>query len=472
MLIVGGGPVGLTARALLRRWNVRTLLIEKHAELSPFPRSRLVNVRSMEIFRELDLAAEITARAFAPSYGRVRFRDTLRDDDFASAALVGVHDPVPESPEVGVVTSQDRLEPILLAAADSETWFGAELVDLAEDDDGVAATVVSDGGETRIRARYVLAADGANSTVRQRLGIGLSGPGKLAALTTIVFDAELDQVTAQPAGVYFTSHGTFLPLYPEGGWAMLAATPEDPETTDWAALVAQAIGAGGAVKVARVQHWVMNAAIADRFRHGRILLAGDAAHALPILGGMGMNTGIADVHNLCWKLAGVLQGWDEPSLLETYEAERHPIAQQTLTQTVANTQLALGVQARRRAGETPAGTVELPWSDRYFAQLGLVLGASYGEASEPPGTDYVPNPSPGHRLPHAWLADGRSTLDSCGATFALLTPDPARWRDQRAGAWPLQVETLPRALAGQFGLGPHDALLVRPDSHIDSRLTG
>ncbi|MGI3198129.1 FAD-dependent monooxygenase [Streptomyces sp. GLT-R25] len=179
VLIVGGGPVGLTARALLERWGVRVSLVEKHGELSPFPRSRLVNVRSMEIYRGLGLADEITVGAFGPEYGRIRFRDTLHDPDFATAAMVGINAPIPESPVTGAVTSQDRLEPTLLAAADAEMRFGAELVDLTEEADSVVAVLLDrrSGEETRVRARYVLAADGANSTVRQRLGIGTAGPG-------------------------------------------------------------------------------------------------------------------------------------------------------------------------------------------------------------------------------------------------------------------------------------------------------
>ncbi|WP_328601365.1 FAD-dependent monooxygenase [Nocardia terrae] len=119
VLIVGGGPVGLTARALLDRWGVRTLLVERHPELSPFPRSRLVNVRSMEIFRQLGLAETIRERAFGPEFGRVRFRETLGARDFGTEAMVGVRAPIPESPEIGVVTSQDRLEPTLLGATDT-----------------------------------------------------------------------------------------------------------------------------------------------------------------------------------------------------------------------------------------------------------------------------------------------------------------------------------------------------------------
>lgn len=203
VLIVGGGPVGLMARALLERWGVHALLVEKRGELSPFPRSRLVNVRSMEIFRQLGLAAEITARAFGPEYGRIRFCDTLLDRDFAMAEMVGVNAPILESPVIGVATSQDRLEPVLVAAVNSELRFGVELIDLGEESDRVVASLIDHmSGETsRVRARYVIAADGASSTVRERLGIGTSGPGPIASFTTVVFDADLEGWCAhRPAG--------------------------------------------------------------------------------------------------------------------------------------------------------------------------------------------------------------------------------------------------------------------------------
>ncbi|GLX23230.1 FAD-dependent monooxygenase [Streptomyces lavendulae] len=495
VLIVGGGPVGLTARGLLERWGVRTLLVEKRRELSPFPRSRLVNTRSMEVFRRLGLAAGITANAFPPQFGRVRFRDTLYDRDFASAAMVGVHAPIPESPVTGVVTSQDRLEPLLLAAADAPTRFGAEVVGVAEEADGVVARLLDRerGTESRVRARYLLAADGANSTVRRWTGTGTTGPGPMASFTTVVFDADLSRWCAhQPAGVYVTAHGSFLPLYPEGGWAWLAPTPEDPEHADWAGLVSRALGPGADVRaeVLRVQHWVMNAFVAERFRHGRIMLAGDAAHAIPIIGGLGMNTGIADAHNLCWRLAGVLRGWAGPGLLDTYEVERQPVAHQTLRQAVANTDLMFQAQSLRReqlrtSGDATPSTIRLPWSERYFAQLGLVLGVTYrsaavladgdGDGDRPPADSsgaaahYTPTAEPGRRMPHLWLSRGRSTLDGFGEWFTLLTPDPARWEQRSAPAWPLRVEALTDEHAGLCGLSAEGALLVRPDGHIGAR---
>jgi putative polyketide hydroxylase len=302
--------------------------------------------------------------------------------------------------------------------------------------------------------------------VRQLLSIAVDGPGTLSDMTTVVFDADLSSWSAaEPAGVYMTAHGMFLPIYPEGGWAWVAPSTSD---TAWESLVRDAIGSPVAVEVLRVQQWSVTAFVASRFRVGPVFLAGDAAHTVPGAGGLGMNTGLAGVHNLCWKLAASLQGWASPGLLDSYQSERLPVAQVTLRQAVANSQLMQAATANRRAqllAGAPPADVELPWSQQYFAQLGLVLGVAYGSGEEP-GTEYVPVASPGHRMPHLWLSDGRSTLDAVGEWFTVFTPDPDAWR--QPAPWPVRVQEIS---TGTWELGRQAALLVRPDGYIAARLT-
>ncbi|WP_307531188.1 aromatic-ring hydroxylase C-terminal domain-containing protein [Streptomyces umbrinus] len=156
--------------------------------------------------------------------------------------------------------------------------------------------------------------------------------------------------------------------------------------------------------------------------------------------------------------------------MDTYETERQPVAHRTLQQAVANSKLMFEAQSLRHeqlqtGGAAPA-RVDLPWSDRYFAQLGLVLGVAYRSDT---GTDYVPTAEPGHRMPHLWLTPDRSTLDTFGEWFTLLTPDPATWEQQATTPGVLRIECLPDEHADLCGLGPQGALLVRPDGHIGAR---
>lgn len=301
----------------------------------------------------------------------------------------------------------------------------------------------SDG--TSLRASYVLAADGANSTARDLLGIGIGtvGPGALGSTTTVMFEADLLQRCADaPAGVYVTAFGSILPMYPEGGWAWIGQVPEGADHRE---PLARTLGDGLPFEVSRVQRWTVNAFVAGE-------------------------------HNLCWKLAGVVQAWARPGLLDTYESERLPVAHLTLRQAVANAQLLMQAQQKRieqLASGDADGEIELPRSEHYFAQLGLVLGVAYGNEAAEPGTDYVPSTSPGHRMPHVDLGGGRSTVDAVGEWFTLFTENPAAadWTDRAelgpSGPLPVRVEQL----SGSYG-----TLLVRPDGHIgawwDKRVVG
>jgi putative polyketide hydroxylase len=230
-----------------------------------------------------------------------------------------------------------------------------------------------------------------------------------------------------------------------------------------------------AVRVRSVLPWAMAAQTAERFRAGSVFLAGDAAHLIPPVGGYGMNTGIQDAHNLAWKLAGAVAGWAGPSLLDTYEAERQPVARLVTEQALLN--------------------IRQPGRPEQYATLGLALGVSYDSAAVVPDgtpvpeianpvTDYVPAARPGSRAPHAWLqrnGERVSAIDLFDTAFTLLAGKSGQpWRDAAATALrdlgvPVAACTVGRGgdlgdedgtWAQLYGIGPDGAVLVRPDGHV------
>ena len=239
------------------------------------------------------------------------------------------------SPERATAIAQDRLEPILrnrAVALGADLRPSTEMTDFTQDDDGVSVTLQPRAGARyRMRAQYVIAADGAGSQIRDALGIARSGQGLLSVQRSILFRAPIDHYLEQGV-VQFEieqpSLTAFLTTYSDGRWVLMLSDDVDRDPDQQRAVVRQAVGiADLPVELLTTGRWELAALIADRFRAGRVFLAGDAAHQLPPnRGGYGANTGIEDVHNLAWKLAAVLRGEATPALLDTYDAERRPIA--------------------------------------------------------------------------------------------------------------------------------------------------
>jgi 2-polyprenyl-6-methoxyphenol hydroxylase-like FAD-dependent oxidoreductase len=403
---------------------------------------------------------------------------------------------------------QDRIEPLVLDRArelGGDIRFGTELVDLAQDDEGVTATVRdrASGAERTIRASYLVAADGTHSPIRERLGIRRHGRGVVRHQMSILFRADLSgplgdrrfaicQVENERVeGILghddSLRQGTLIVTYhPERG-----ERPEDFTDGRCVELVRAAVGVPDLeVGLRSVMPWEMGALVAERFTAGRVFLVGDAAHVVPPVGGYGANTGIHDAHNLAWKLHAVLTGLAGPALLATYDTERHPVGVTVMTQA--------GLRLATRGGfATPEQQAAV--RDTLMVTFGYVYDSSAVVAepgdtvpAAPPGPGGVRTAAlvdprgldgrPGTRAPHLWLRrDGVrvSTLDLFGRRpVLLLGPAAEPWRAAAtAAAKRLGVEVDVHRVGAElveddrswhetYGVTPEGVVLVRPDGFV------
>ncbi|GAB2547512.1 FAD-dependent monooxygenase [Nocardia heshunensis] len=438
VLIVGGGPVGLTLSIQLTRMGIDHLVVEARTEPSPHPKARGISARSMEIFRRLGLEAEIRA-AGLPAEHVAFFRGrTLDDPDYVRT--LPVSEDAGHTPAPGLLCSQDALERVLSLRAREHVRRGVRLISFEQTESGVTATVREDstGSESVVHADWLIGCDGGHSTVRHGSGIVMTGPTDLGEFLSARFEAPLGEVVADrvSASYFLARGGGFLAVDNDRQWVFQHPLQgAEPSELDLIELIRSGSGRADLdVTIHSTAVWRVDARLADTYRSGRVLLAGDAAHAIPPTGGHGMNVGIGDADNLAWKLAAVVTGAAAESLLDTYEFERRPVARQVIDISIAN--------SHNRSS--------------YRIDDELLLGTGYRETGTVLATDgYAPSADLGDRLPHAWLADGRSTLDLVGAGHVLL-----------AGS------QLPRGLRDSCGLSPTTALLVRPDGHIAARAYG
>ncbi|BBA97549.1 putative polyketide hydroxylase [Actinacidiphila reveromycinica] len=453
VLIAGGSLVGLSASLFLGRLGVPHLLVERHARTSHHPRGRGNNVRTMELFRAAGVEDRVRAAAsvLAGNHGILQ-ADTLTGAE--QEWLFRTIDPGGSisriSPSGWCLCSQNDLEPVLLAAArelGGDIRFGTELVSFAQDADGVTAQIVdrASGGSRTVRADYLVAADGPRSPIRERLGIPMTGPGALFHNVSVTFRAKrlADAVGDRRFIVcYLTnpeSPGALLPVDNAQDWVFHAPwRPDDGESLDdftderCAHLIRTAVGVPDLeVEITGRAPWHAAERVAERYGSGRVLLAGDSAHEMSPTGAFGSNTGIQDAHNLAWKLAAVLAGWAGPGLLDSYDAERRPVALATAARASARSAEhshpgydAAPVAAGPRAGMMPAVL-------GYRYPVGAVLGADPRQSAVPP--EFSPLAVPGGRAPHLWVRrDGEriSTLDLYEHTPVLLTgPQGGAWYD-------------------------------------------
>jgi 2,4-dichlorophenol 6-monooxygenase len=354
VVVVGAGPVGLTAALLLDKAGLSAAVIEQRPEPIGHPAGHVINPRSLEIWRQID--PQLAAAILNDSAPLEDLRYVVWCVSLAGAELARIRtvpddadelaERLAQSPVRHAHYPQNRLERMLWRRVERldrlQFLPGRRCEDLQSSDTGVVATL--DDGRT-IRARYCLAADGARSGIRQQLGIEMPGP-LLMRVASIHFRAKLDRlIRGRPAVIYWIYNEHLVgPLvrHIDDEWILMSVLhpPQKPEhfdETHWRGLIQEALGTRAVdIKVNAISTWAMTAQVAERFRDGPAFLVGDAAHRFPPTGGYGINTGVQDVHNLVWKLKAVIDGQAGDALLDTYETERKPVAESNCRRSIEN----------------------------------------------------------------------------------------------------------------------------------------
>lgn len=509
VLVVGGSMVGLSTAMFLAQHGVDVQLIEKHDGTAIHPRAGYFQLRTLELMRVAGIEDRVRAASLAlyDPDGGLNNVETLRGREIANY-IPNINAGIADiSPARRLFMPQQVLEPILLERArelGARLAYSTELVDHEQDADGVTARVrdVRTGAERTYRARYLVACDGNRSPMRERLGIEMRGHGLLSRSVTIYFRADCSEALAgRNFGVIYVTNpnvrgffrlersglGGFLVIFTVGDMADPGARfVADVVTDDMAVqMVRDSVGDDDLeVHIEAVDKWRAVADTAERFQHGRILIAGDAAHTMPPTGGFGGNTGVQDAHNLAWKLALAVRGLAGEGLVDTYDAERRPAGFQAVEQAynryVLRSDPDLGTEGMHEA--IPDVHVEF---NRYRSTA-VIPDAG---AADDGRLDIDPREScglPGTRAPHVELvSDGKviSTLDLYVGEFVLMAgPDGDAWRDAAAGASASLGLPIRCVVVGQdvtevggegaipfvdaYGIGPSGASLVRPDGYV------
>jgi len=509
VLIVGAGPVGLTLAVDLGQRGVRCVLVERKEAPQFLPKMERCNARTMEIYRRLGIVEKVRRAGFARHYPMDVFVVTsLVDPPILRLPYPSVADAeaqirsrndgtLPREPYQ--LISQYTLEPLLKSEAEAlptvSVRYGHTLESFQQDVRGVTAQVRrADGTLVEVRAQYLVGCDGGTSTVREQLGIALHGQANIRELCQALFWAEdlFERIPIGKGRHYHVADAqqTMLIVQDDARHFTLHAVVEDD--AEMARIFERVVRMPVRYELLYTGRWRQQLLLAERYRVGRVFLAGDAVHLVIPTGGLGMNTGVGDATDLAWKLAAVLQGWGGAKLLDSYEAERRPVGARAVA---AARFAAQGRQAWRAAyrpciaDPTPEGQQAREEMGRLAdveqrktnEMLGTELGYRYlgspivwPEPGEPPPDrfmEYRPTTWPGARLPHLWLQDDSALHDRLPPThYALLRLGGTRAdttpleRAFRSFGAPLVVLDVPDELVRDvYGF---DLVLVRPDLHV------
>ncbi len=518
--IIGGGPAGLMLAIELGCRGVPCVLLEEDADCPALPKANATSARTMEHYRRRGFAHLIRALGLPPEHAQdvvytthiagpelTRFRIPSAAQAAQQASFGDYGALTWPTPELPHRAQQMLIEPILKAQAQSypsvTARFACRAVSVLDPGDRVQLEYVDAAGlQHQLQATYAVGCDGPRSMVRQAMGVRYAGEG----------GARRDFFGGQMVSIYFRAAGLAAAIGKPAAWQywalnprqrallcsidgagshvlMIQLPPEAPVAdVDVARVFANAIGAPFDYEVLAITPWTAgHALVAERFAQGRLFLAGDAAHLFTPTGGMGYNTSVDDVVNLGWKLALVCGGCASASLLDSYEAERRPIAQRNtdfarrMADSIGRMVVPAHIDEASVAGEQARQDLAPRLAQHVASEFnipGLQLGLSYAGspivASEPgaaPPDDpnhYLPHARPGARAPHVALGDA-SWLDRFGRDFTLLVLDDGlatqAWADQaaRRGLW-LHILRCDDAAVRALYAAP--LVLIRPDHHI------
>jgi 2-polyprenyl-6-methoxyphenol hydroxylase-like FAD-dependent oxidoreductase len=506
VLIVGGGPVGLALAGDLGWRGIGCMLVEQTDGAITTPKMNEVNTRTMEFCRRWGIAEQVRNCPFPDDWPLdIVFVTSLSGHELGRMRRPPRTGPMPNSvsPERLQACSQMWFDPMLRDFAQSfptvNLRYRTRLESFEDRGDHVTAELldVDSGARRRMTAEYLVGCDGANSTVRDALGIGHTGKGVLGHPVSLFFCApDLLDICGKERGTFFLAidrNGLWANIRvvdPKNAlWRIMVLDTDGQSPIDRDALLQRAVGRPIDMEWRGASPWTRRSAVAERYSRGRIFLAGDAAHQLSPTGALGMNTGIGDAVDLGWKLAAVIKGWGGHHLLASYDAERRPVGLRNVGMTtgfyLAHDQFADGIGAieddsdegrhlRARIGEHIVRDV-----GAMFRTMGLQLGYCYEDspicipdhtAAPPDKPDaVVPSARPGSRAPHAWLRDGRSILDLFGRGFTLLQfsremSDSSASKAAAARGVPLAIVAVDDPEAAR--LYESRLVLVRPDGHV------
>jgi 2-polyprenyl-6-methoxyphenol hydroxylase-like FAD-dependent oxidoreductase len=508
VLIVGGGPVGLALAADLGRRGVACTLVEQTDGTIYHPRANTVNSRTMEFCRRWGIAEEVRQAGTPPDFPLdIVYCTALTGYTLARVErpTYGGHKPLPTTPERSQRCNQLFFDPIMRKLAASfpsvDLRYRCRFESFTETADGVACTVHDLGNDRRetIRARFLVACCAGRSIVPKALGVRWEGQPVLSYHLNVFLKIEelwTRHDKGKTAFYFFVDESdrgpSLIELDGNELWRLGITTGQDqvePQDVDIPAIVEEFLGPDIPYEMMSILPWTCRSVVADTWSRGNIFLAGDAVHQHSPSGGFGMNTGLGDAVDLGWKLAAALAGWGGPALLDSYEIERKPVARRIVREATEN-QAPLADPPTRALVRTPGsegdrarriiGEAILRERTRVFVSDGLVLGSRCEPSPVivPDGTpapvetvsQYTPTARPGSRAPHAWLEDGRSTLDLFGDGFVLLdfdgTANAASSIAAAARSRGVPLKTVAIDDPAIARLYERRLVLVRPDGHV------